>query len=122
MKVKLISAKLTTGHVAGIQKPDRRFKTGFRLIGEPYMTYSLSLRLSNPKGQFRVGEMVRTQYGNFRVVATNFLPLDGEMDLISVYASMKGSDFELNAEVEIMSAGFMVSEGSDYSTPRISKI
>lgn len=116
MKVKLISAKLTTGYCKGKTKPDRRFKTGVRIISEPYMYYNLTLRLTNPGGRFRVSENILTQYGAFRVVSCNFLPLDGEMELRQLYATLPGHTFEFNAEIEVASAGFVCGESASYST------
>lgn len=116
MKVKLISAKLTTGHSPEKTKSDKRFKSGFRVIEEGYMTYTLGLKLGNTKGYFRVSDTVQTPYGLFRVVSCNFLPVDPEMVLISVYAWSKGSEFEFTQEIDVSMAARPFSEGSSYST------
>lgn len=112
MKVKLITISLQTGHVPEVSKADKRFKKGYRIISEGFMTYQMRMRLGNPNGQFRISENIRTSYGMFRVIATNFLPIEPEMDLLQCKMIEKGSSFEFNAEIDIMSAGYTIGEGS----------
>lgn len=116
MKVKLITARLKTGHCIIKGKPDKRFKTGYRVMPEDYMTFNLTLRLSNPETRFRMREIIITQYGNFLVTSLN--NVDGWMDLTAFRSFERGDTFEFNAEIDIMSGGYMFSEGSTYSTPK----
>lgn len=118
MRVKLLSANLRTGYSPGNTKPDRRFKTGVRIISEPYMTYSLTLRVTNPLGRFRLGDRVRTQYGNFQVNMLNSLTTDGEINLISVFAVEKGDNFEFTPELDILYMASWAAESSSIPVKR----
>lgn len=114
MKVKLITASLKTGHCIINGKPDKRFKTGYRIMRDDYMTFSLNIRLSNPETRFMVYETIITQYGNFIVTRLN--NIDGWMDLTDFRSYERGDTFEFSAEIDIMNGGYMVGEGSTYPT------
>ena len=118
MKVKLISAQLTTGNIPEQRVPDRRYKRGYRVVSESQMTYLLRMRLSNPNNQFRIGENVRTHYGIFKVINVNKMVEGGEIQLLQHYSRLVGNEFEFNAEIDVMSAGYSVGEGSDCSQPK----
>lgn len=112
MRVKLISAKLRTGFVPEKTKPDKRYKSGYRVISEGYSTYIIHLTTTNPRGELRIGQTVRAPWGNFRVVSTNFLPLDGEVNMIQLQSMYQGNDFEFNAEFDLLPLAFAIGEGS----------
>jgi len=112
IRVKLISAKLHTGFMPTVTKPDKRYKKGYRVISEGYTNYQLRLRTTNPKGQLRVGQTVQTPWGQYRVIINNFLSLDGESEMIQCCMVEKGCDFEFNAEFDILPLVFTIGEGS----------
>jgi hypothetical protein len=116
MKVKLICARLKTCHVFIKGVVDRRFKTGYRVIPEDYMGYELRLTLSNPDGHFRMAETIITQYGNHRVISVD--NKNNQIDLIQFRSVERGDHFIFTPEIEILSGGYSIGEGSFTTTPR----
>lgn len=112
MKVKLISAKLKTGFVSEKTKTDRRFKKGYRVISKGYSTYELKLKCTNPNGGLKMANSVSTPWGQFMVVKLNFLPIDGEAELIQLMACEIGNDFEFLPEFDVVLLAETFGEGS----------
>ncbi len=122
MKVKLITAEINCKPINIVGKPDRRFKSGWRVKPDLYVGYEIKLRLDNPLGRFRVHEIIITEYGKFLVTAIVGGVLSAANDpdrfemvltqCIAVERYVK--PFIFNAEIDIMSGGYTVGESSTF--------
>ncbi len=115
MKVKLIIAKVKTGFSPEVTMSDKRYKRGYRILQEAYMTYSLHLCLENPGFYFRVGDAVRTEYGLFRVVSRDLVNEEPKMNLISFHPYNTGNKFEFSHEIDVSLSVRAHIEGSSYT-------